>query len=473
MTCLQIDRARFHFRPIAKGLLFVLLFVIPSHVAALHRSWEFTVQGGQQRLFSDSDIVRANDQQVDYRDPQIAGLIVTNNFTRVVGIEISTVWGLSESTTPTFTPLQRLTLSSNRFGLIFHLREGILRPFFTLDAGFRTGSRGAFVQEAVAPKTEIEGMGGFGAGLKIDLLKWLGLRGDVKLNIVDGYRAESTTDVEWRAGLVVGWSKKTGDRDGDGIPDTIDRCPTNREDLDGFDDDDGCPDYDNDQDNIDDRIDRCPSLPEDVNKFQDDDGCPDSAIDADNDGIPDRQDRCPNVAEDIDQFEDKDGCPEGDNDSDGVDDAVDQCPTEKETTNGYKEDDGCPDRLPAAVQQFSETIPGIAFETGSSDIKSESTTALDRAVEVLEKHPSLVIIVVGHTDSVGNHDFNMQLSFARAKAVKGYLVEHGIVEKRIVVKGYGPDQPIATNSTEAGRSKNRRIEFRVVSLSDEAQDQAD
>ncbi len=99
------------------------------------------------------------------------------------------------------------------------------------------------------------------------------------------------------------------DSDGDGIPDDVDQCPDVPEDKDGFQDEDGCPDYDNDNDGIFDAQDQCPNEPEDYDGFQDEDGCPD--LDNDGDGIPDKLDKCPNTPEDIDGYQDDDGCPDG------------------------------------------------------------------------------------------------------------------------------------------------------------------
>ncbi len=101
------------------------------------------------------------------------------------------------------------------------------------------------------------------------------------------------------------------DSDGDGVTDDKDLCPEGDEDYDGFEDEDGCPDYDNDFD-----------------------------------GLYDSQDECPNEAEDFDGFEDEDGCPDLDNDSDGIPDQHDKCPNKPETINGYKDEDGCPDQKP-------------------------------------------------------------------------------------------------------------------------------
>ena len=134
------------------------------------------------------------------------------------------------------------------------------------------------------------------------------------------------------------------DNDGDGIADLRDRCPNEPEDRDNFQDADGCPDRDNDNDGIPDGYDTCPLQPEDRDGDRDEDGCPDN--DRDRDGVPDDRDRCPTEAEDTDGFQDEDGCPDPDNDNDRVLDAADQCGEEPETYNGFQDDDGCPDTVP-------------------------------------------------------------------------------------------------------------------------------
>ena len=171
---------------------------------------------------------------------------------------------------------------------------------------------------------------------------------------------------DWRLSAAVGWTGflykvepgtkkmvKSGDSDNDGIPDSIDKCPMVPEDWDGFEDQDGCPDYDNDKDGIADSVDECPDDPEDYDGFKDKDGCPDP--DNDRDGICDpwvadqhREDqyakictgvdKCPNLPEDFDGFEDQDGCPDYDNDLDGVPDSLDRCPNEP----GPADNQGCP-----------------------------------------------------------------------------------------------------------------------------------
>ena len=140
------------------------------------------------------------------------------------------------------------------------------------------------------------------------------------------------------------------DQDKDGINDRYDKCPTEPEDFDGFQDDDGCPDLDNDLDKIPDKKDKCPNDPEDYDSFQDDDGCPDP--DNDKDGIADVDDKCPgtdqdalSTKEDLDGFQDNDGCPDLDNDKDGIPDQLDKCPNQPETKNGIDDSDGCPDNI--------------------------------------------------------------------------------------------------------------------------------
>ncbi len=133
------------------------------------------------------------------------------------------------------------------------------------------------------------------------------------------------------------------DNDGDGVPDVRDGAPLEPEDFDGFQDEDGIPDLDNDGDGIPDKDDLCPDEPENFNGNYDQDGCPDQVLDADGDGVEDRLDQCPDQAEDMDGFEDTDGCPDLDNDLDGIPDLKDACPDEPENYNGIDDQDGCPD----------------------------------------------------------------------------------------------------------------------------------
>jgi OmpA-OmpF porin, OOP family len=141
--------------------------------------------------------------------------------------------------------------------------------------------------------------------------------------------------------LGIGWAPRVHDQDGDGVPDEVDQCPELAEDKDGFEDSDGCPDFDNDDDGVPDDTDRCPTEKEDSDEFEDDDGCLDP--DNDHDGILDGQDACPNEAGAASKDPKQNGCPERDRDVDGIPDSQDKCPTRAEDRDAFQDEDGCPD----------------------------------------------------------------------------------------------------------------------------------
>jgi outer membrane protein OmpA-like peptidoglycan-associated protein len=101
----------------------------------------------------------------------------------------------------------------------------------------------------------------------------------------------------------------------------------------------------------------------------------------------------------------------------------------------------------------------INFETGKSDIKSESQPIVDQIVEMLKQNPDLKISVEGHTDNVGSDKSNQSLSENRAKSVMNALISGGIDKSRLSSKGWGATKPIEDNSTEEGRFENRRVEI--------------
>jgi len=155
-------------------------------------------------------------------------------------------------------------------------------------------------------------------------------------------RDQCPTVAEDKDGYQDGDGCPEGDNDDDGKGDLEDKCPNEAEDLDDFEDDDGCPELDNDKDGIPDVGDVCPNEPETKNGYKDDDGCPDEK-DTDEDGVPDARDKCPEAPEDTDGFEDTDGCPDPDNDADGVPDNKDECIDEPEDIDGVEDEDGCPE----------------------------------------------------------------------------------------------------------------------------------
>jgi outer membrane protein OmpA-like peptidoglycan-associated protein len=101
----------------------------------------------------------------------------------------------------------------------------------------------------------------------------------------------------------------------------------------------------------------------------------------------------------------------------------------------------------------------INFDTGKSIIKAESKPIIQQIVQMLKSNPNLAIRVEGHTDNVGSQESNKKLSDDRAKAVVAAIVAGGVDAKRLSATGYGQDKPIADNSTEEGRAKNRRVEL--------------
>ena len=105
----------------------------------------------------------------------------------------------------------------------------------------------------------------------------------------------------------------------------------------------------------------------------------------------------------------------------------------------------------------------IQFEHAKADIKSESHDLLNEIVQVIKDNSQIKKIAIeGHASSDGNKDFNKKLSDDRAKSVKKYFVEHGIKDDKLTAKGYGDEKPIASNDTEEGREKNRRVEFNIL-----------
>jgi OmpA-OmpF porin, OOP family len=188
------------------------------------------------------------------------------------------------------------------------------------------------------------------------------------------------------------------DNDGDRRPDHEDKCPDHAEDFDGFEDEDGCPEYDNDGDGIPDLEDKCPNHAEDGLEPHPNDGCPATMRDSDGDGIPDAYDACPLEEEDFDGFEDGDGCPELDNDGDGIPDAADKCPLCPEDKDGFEDEDGCPeldndkDGIPDAVDKCPnqpETFNGFQDEDGCPDTGGVELVKLDGDRLVIGKVPTM------------------------------------------------------------------------------------
>lgn len=174
-------------------------------------------------------------------------------------------------------------------------------------------------------------------------------------------------------------------------------------------------------------------------------------VDSDGDGVPDDQDACAGTP--VGAKVDARGC-ELDSDGDGVVDSKDKCPA---TAAGIKVDTkGC--EIPEVV-----VLHGVNFVSGSDKLLPESLAILDEVAASLLKHPNMVVEVAGYTDSTGSKAFNERLSYKRAKSVRSYLITKGVAPENLVAKGYGPANPVASNSTAQGRAENRRVEMRILS----------
>jgi len=306
----------------------------------------------------------------------------------------------------------------------------------------------------------------------------------------DGFRYSTRAVPGWGGQIILGWAGRTRipDRDRDGISDDFDKCLNQPEDLDGFEDTDGCPDIDNDRDGVPDSLDKCLNQPEDRDGFEDADGCPD--IDNDRDGVPDSLDKCLNQPEDRDGFEDADGCLDYDNDKDGIADSLDKCPNLPEDMDGFEDADGCPeydndhdgvadslDKCPlaagpaetggcpaadqpkAAGKRGPLILNGVMFANGNAVLTQASCAILDQVARSLLEWIEVKVEIQGHSDDM---EQNQKLSQLRADVVRDYLSQRGIASERMQTADYGSSVPLAVSASATDRQKNRRVEFRRI-----------
>ncbi|MCK4990361.1 MAG: OmpA family protein, partial [Bacteroidales bacterium] len=102
------------------------------------------------------------------------------------------------------------------------------------------------------------------------------------------------------------------------------------------------------------------------------------------------------------------------------------------------------------------------FEFDDYRVGEASYPILDRVMAIMMKYPGINLEIAAHTDNMGSFEYNMNLSQKRAQSMVDYLVEHGLDASRLVGKGYGESRPITSNTTEEGRSINRRVEFIIM-----------
>ena len=284
-----------------------------------------------------------------------------------------------------------------------------------------------------------------GAGFLLDLFDSnTALRAEYK-HRSEGSGPSSFRDDIFSIGLQIPFGSsapKFVDSDGDGIADSLDRCPNTRAGaaVDSY----GC-ELDSDGDGVVDSKDKCPDTPAGVRVNAS--GCP---VDSDGDGVTDDRDECPGTV--AGAAVDANGC-ELDSDGDGVVDRLDACPG---TAAGAQVDvKGCEIKEEIRLQ-------GVNFETNSDRLLSSASDVLNDAAATLQKNPTIKVEVAGHTDSDGAAAYNESLSARRAQTVYDYLANAGVAEDRMTVRGYGEAQPIADNSTAAGKAENRRVVLRIV-----------
>ena len=118
-------------------------------------------------------------------------------------------------------------------------------------------------------------------------------------------------------------------------------------------------------------------------------------------------------------------------------------------------------------------MPGnVTFAFDSAKLNPQFDPVLSKVAQTLVEYNKTVIQIAGHTDSTGSHAYNMKLSEQRAASVKAFLQGQGVPAARMVTIGVGPDYPIASNDTEAGRAENRRVEITIVPVTEESLKQA-
>lgn len=326
-------------------------------------------------------------------------------------------------------------------------------------------------------------------GFRIRLYEGLHVTIGGGAGLLPGYGAPA-----WRGFVGFEAAPRRHDYDGDQVADGVDACP----ELAGLIGEAGCPAReiiakpkpigprkpadDLDEDLVRDDLDLCPYIAEDLDRFQDGDGCPEP--DNDLDMLTDAYDGDPMGPEDWDGFEDDDGIPDTDNDRDGVADLEDKCPSEAAET-----ETGCPGGPAVASRRGVSGSAGapapdadgplllgdtlhppqpIVFEFAQTAVVPSSEPHLDALAEYLQRHPELGLFEVGvHVDSIGARAWKVWLSQARAEALVAALVQRGVPAERLVAHGYGFDVPVADNARPEGRFLNRRVELRRLDQSAE------
>ncbi|MCR8914534.1 autotransporter outer membrane beta-barrel domain-containing protein [Marinobacter panjinensis] len=297
-------------------------------------------------------------------------------------------------------------------------QEEAWNPYVSAGAGHADFGDDVLIRQTAGSDHE-ETRVNVGAGFRYNVSDNVSIRADLReFHGID----ESTFDTQATLGLSFAFSRtvtesspKPADADNDGVPDSRDQCP-------------GTP----------------------AGSSVDSNGC---ERDDDRDGVANSKDQCPNTL--AGASVNSRGC-ELDSDNDGVVDRQDLCPG---TTAGAEVDDtGC-----EGVTETVETIElKVQFPTNSSVIGDTYDNEIRRVAEFMREYPETTVEIAGHSDSMGEADYNRFLSQRRAEAVATRLTDAlGISADRVEAVGYGEVEPIASNDTAAGRAENRRVEARI------------
>lgn len=313
--------------------------------------------------------------------------------------------------------------------VFFFDRDGAMDPYFVLGLGQQTDDYGTGTDDYTSVAV--------GMGVVDAINENLAFRGDIR--IYDNEDFGQSTDIAFGIGLIYYFGEPSRqsapmvaaaaaapvviadkDSDGDGVMDSKDMCPGSAAGS---------------------KVDVAGCLIPVVAAV--------AVVDSDGDGVADVGDACPSTPAGVAVL--ADGCAP-DTDGDGVKDPMDKCPGTPAGTKVLA--DGCP--IPTVVK-----LEGVTFETGSDKLTAGSKPKLDLAVTKLNENPTIKVEIAGHTDSTGKAESNRALSQKRAEAVRQYLITGGVAADQVSAKGYGPDEPVASNDTDAGRAANRRVELRV------------
>lgn len=424
-----------------------------------------SVAGNRAGSFSVSPMAGAHifKQSEGLRNTGFVGLNLGYNFTKNWGLELA---GTVADVDLKPTGSGSFNYWTGRADLLYHFQpDERFVPYFAAGIG------GAFLSQNVPSDPVNEDfMANYGVGFKYFTTDWLALRLDARHAVRHEMEYKPTSHGKNYSNFILsgGLTFQMGgegapvvkeiDSDNDGVIDSVDRCYGTPSGVTV--DASGCP-LDTDADGVIDAVDQCPETP--AGAEVDAQGCEKVAApvieapvieDADADGVADIDDKCPNTPQEVPVNER--GCP-ADTDRDGVFDVEDNCP---DTEFGKAVDaSGC--EIDYSVME--EFKLEITFASNSSKIDPKFNQQMQNAADFIKAHPGKKLLVEGYTDNTGSKKANQRLSQKRADTVRWILVrDYGVNKQNLTAKGFGEANPVADNTTQAGRMANRRVVITLV-----------